>query len=87
MLVYKSCIYLSKKLETYIWKLIFCFPCCFLWTFPIISSDDTVFSFVLQGKGQDETTGTTFSGVVRASEAKILPEEPENETDVDECIK
>ncbi|VDK71401.1 unnamed protein product [Litomosoides sigmodontis] len=41
----------------------------------------------LKGKGQDETTGTTFTGVVRASEAKILPEEPENETDVDDCIK
>ncbi|EJD76214.1 LMOD1 protein [Loa loa] len=41
----------------------------------------------LKGKGQDETTGTTFSGVVRAFEAKILPEEPENETDVDDCIK
>lgn len=41
----------------------------------------------LKGKGQDETTGTTFGGVVRAFEAKLLPEEPENLTDVDECIK
>ncbi|MCP9260352.1 Tropomodulin [Dirofilaria immitis] len=40
-----------------------------------------------EGKGQDETTGTTFSGVVRAFEPKILPEEPENETDVDDCIR
>lgn len=48
---------------------------------------ETVFLLQLQGKGQDETTGTTFSGVVRAFEAKILPEEPENETDVDDCIK
>ncbi|VDK88931.1 unnamed protein product, partial [Onchocerca ochengi] len=41
----------------------------------------------LKGKGQDETTGTTFSGVVRAFEAKVLPDEPENDTDVDECIR
>ncbi|VDN04102.1 unnamed protein product [Thelazia callipaeda] len=41
----------------------------------------------LKGKSQDEATGTTFRGVVRAFEAKILPEEPENETDVDDCIK
>lgn len=41
----------------------------------------------LKGKGQDETTGTTFRGVVRAFEPKIMPEEPENETDVDDCIK
>ncbi|VDM97584.1 unnamed protein product, partial [Onchocerca ochengi] len=41
----------------------------------------------LKGKGQDETTGTTFSGVVRVFEAKVLPDEPENDTDVDECIR
>lgn len=39
----------------------------------------------LLGKGQDESS--TFSGVIRASESKLLPEEPENETNVDDCIK
>ncbi|KHN74350.1 Tropomodulin, partial [Toxocara canis] len=33
------------------------------------------------GKGQDETTGTTFRGVVKAFEPKVIAEEPENETD------
>ncbi|MFH4976394.1 hypothetical protein AB6A40_003103 [Gnathostoma spinigerum] len=41
----------------------------------------------LKGKGQDESTGTTFSGVVRAFEPKLPPEETENETNVDECIE
>uniref|UniRef100_A0A158R5Z0 Tropomodulin n=1 Tax=Syphacia muris TaxID=451379 RepID=A0A158R5Z0_9BILA len=39
----------------------------------------------LLGKGQDESS--SFSSVIRASEVKLLPEEPENETDVDDCIK
>uniref|UniRef100_A0A915BRS0 Tropomodulin n=1 Tax=Parascaris univalens TaxID=6257 RepID=A0A915BRS0_PARUN len=41
----------------------------------------------LKGKGQDETTGTTFRGVIKAFEPKITAEEPENETDVDDCIR
>lgn len=54
----------------------------------------------LKGKGQDEITGTTFryahhlfsfilnlSGVIRAYEPKMMPDEPDNETDVDDCIK
>ncbi|VDM41064.1 unnamed protein product [Toxocara canis] len=41
----------------------------------------------LKGKGQDETTGTTFRGVVKAFEPKVIAEEPENETDVSDCIK
>ncbi|VDD91287.1 unnamed protein product [Enterobius vermicularis] len=45
----------------------------------------TQYHNALLGKGQDEHS--TFSGVIRASESKVLPEEPENETDVDDCIK
>lgn len=41
----------------------------------------------LKGKHQDDSTGTTFTGIVRAYEPKIIPDEPENETDVEDCIK
>uniref|UniRef100_A0A914EMD2 Tropomodulin n=1 Tax=Acrobeloides nanus TaxID=290746 RepID=A0A914EMD2_9BILA len=41
----------------------------------------------IKGKTQDETTGTTFDGIVRAYEPRIVPEEPENQTDVEECIR
>ncbi|VDN53698.1 unnamed protein product, partial [Dracunculus medinensis] len=41
----------------------------------------------LKGKSQDESTGTTFRGVVRSFEPKIIPEEPENTTDIEDCIR
>ncbi|VDK17324.1 unnamed protein product [Anisakis simplex] len=41
----------------------------------------------LKGKAQDESTGTTFRGVIKAFEPKVIAEEPENQTDVDDCIK
>lgn len=41
----------------------------------------------LSGKQQDDSTGTTFSGVIRAYEPKETPDEPDNQTDVDDCIK
>lgn len=41
----------------------------------------------LKGRGQDESTGTTFSGIIRAYEPKVIPDEPDNETDVDDCIR
>ncbi|VDL74804.1 unnamed protein product [Nippostrongylus brasiliensis] len=41
----------------------------------------------LKGKQQDDHTGTTFAGIIRAYEPKEMPDEPDNETDVDDCIK
>ncbi|KAK5977956.1 Tropomodulin [Trichostrongylus colubriformis] len=41
----------------------------------------------LKGKQQDDSTGTTFTGIIRAYEPKEMPDEPENDTNVDECIK
>jgi tropomodulin len=41
----------------------------------------------LKGKTQDENTGTTFDGIVKAYQPRIVPDEGENETDVDDCIK
>ncbi|CAI4227290.1 unnamed protein product [Auanema sp. JU1783] len=41
----------------------------------------------LKGKRQDDATGTTFSGIIRGYEPKIIPDEPENETNVDDCIE
>ncbi|KAK6011942.1 Tropomodulin, partial [Ostertagia ostertagi] len=41
----------------------------------------------LKGKQQDDSTGTTFAGIIRAYEPKETPDEPENDTNVDECIK
>ncbi|EPB77493.1 Tropomodulin [Ancylostoma ceylanicum] len=41
----------------------------------------------LKGKQQDESTGMTFAGIIRAYEPKETPDEPDNETDVDDCIK
>ncbi|ETN85504.1 Tropomodulin [Necator americanus] len=40
----------------------------------------------LKGKQQDDSTGTTFAGVIRGYEPKETPDEPDNETDVDDCI-
>lgn len=40
----------------------------------------------LKGKVQDENTGTTFDNVVKAYQPRIVPDEGENETDVDSCI-
>lgn len=42
---------------------------------------------VLKGKTQDETTGMTFNGVIKAYKPQIIPDEPENETDIEDCIK
>ncbi|VDP36568.1 unnamed protein product [Heligmosomoides polygyrus] len=41
----------------------------------------------LKGKSQDDSTGTTFAGIIRAYEPKEMPDEPENATDVDQCIQ
>ncbi|TKR96934.1 hypothetical protein L596_010879 [Steinernema carpocapsae] len=41
----------------------------------------------LKGKTQDESTGTSFSGVVRSFEPNAIPDEPINQTNVDDCIK
>lgn len=42
----------------------------------------------LKGRGQDENTGgISFNGVIKAYQPRIVPDEPENETDVDDCIK
>ncbi|KAI6210395.1 Tropomodulin [Aphelenchoides besseyi] len=40
----------------------------------------------LKGKQQDDQTGTTFDGIVKAYQPRIIPDEGENETDVDDCI-
>uniref|UniRef100_A0A914WWF9 Phytanoyl-CoA hydroxylase-interacting protein-like C-terminal domain-containing protein n=1 Tax=Plectus sambesii TaxID=2011161 RepID=A0A914WWF9_9BILA len=41
----------------------------------------------LKGKPQDETTGMSFTGVIKSSLPKIIPEEPPNQTNVDDCIE
>lgn len=41
----------------------------------------------LKGKTQDESTGISFNGVIKAFEPRVVPDEPENETDVEDCIK
>uniref|UniRef100_A0A1I7YYL8 Tropomodulin n=1 Tax=Steinernema glaseri TaxID=37863 RepID=A0A1I7YYL8_9BILA len=41
----------------------------------------------LKGKTQDDSTGTSFSGIVKAFEPNVIPDEPINQTNVDECIK
>ncbi|CAD6184541.1 unnamed protein product [Caenorhabditis auriculariae] len=41
----------------------------------------------LKGKMQDDSTGTTFNGIVQSYQPRIVPDEPDNETDVDDCIK
>lgn len=41
----------------------------------------------LKGRGQDESTGLSFNGVIKAYQPKIVPDEPENETDVEQCIR
>ncbi|KJH53267.1 Tropomodulin [Dictyocaulus viviparus] len=40
----------------------------------------------LKGKQQDDGMGS-FSGVIRAYEPKEMPDEPDNETNVDDCIR
>ncbi|PAV85293.1 hypothetical protein WR25_03589 [Diploscapter pachys] len=40
----------------------------------------------LKGRPQDDSTGTTFTGIIKAYEPKPVPDEPDNETDVDDCI-
>ncbi|CAB3410675.1 unnamed protein product [Caenorhabditis bovis] len=40
----------------------------------------------LKGKSQDETTGTTFNGIVQSYVPRIVPDEPDNDTDVEACI-
>lgn len=41
----------------------------------------------LKGKAQDENSTTTFDGVIKAYQPRIVPDEPDNETNVDECIQ
>jgi tropomodulin len=41
----------------------------------------------LKGKNQDEDTGTSFNGIVKAYMPRIVPDEPENMTDVEDCLK
>ncbi len=41
----------------------------------------------LRGKPQDATSGTSFTGIVKAALPKLLPEEGENDTDVDAVIE
>lgn len=41
----------------------------------------------LKGRAQNEETGFSFSGVIKAFQPRVVPDEPENETDVEDCIK
>lgn len=41
----------------------------------------------LKGKGQDDDTGISFNNVVKAYQPRIVPDEGENETDVESCTK
>uniref|UniRef100_A0A914YL33 Tropomodulin n=1 Tax=Panagrolaimus superbus TaxID=310955 RepID=A0A914YL33_9BILA len=42
---------------------------------------------VIKGKSQDENTGTSFNNVVKAYQPRAVPDEGENETDVEDCLK
>ncbi|CAK5062352.1 unnamed protein product [Meloidogyne enterolobii] len=41
----------------------------------------------LKGRGQNEETGFSFNGVIKAFQPRPVPDEPENETDVEDCIR
>lgn len=41
----------------------------------------------LKGRTQDDDTGSSFNGVIKAYMPRIVPDEPENQTDVEQCIK
>ncbi|KAI3416118.1 hypothetical protein GPALN_005667 [Globodera pallida] len=41
----------------------------------------------LKGKGQNEETGISFTGVIKAFQPRVVPDEPENVTDVEECTR
>ena len=41
----------------------------------------------LKGKGQDEETGISFNNIVKAYQPRIVPDEGENETDVEACMR
>ncbi|GMT28438.1 hypothetical protein PFISCL1PPCAC_19735, partial [Pristionchus fissidentatus] len=41
----------------------------------------------LKGRQQDDDSGITFGGLIRAPTQKVIPDEPENETNVDDCIE
>lgn len=41
----------------------------------------------LKGRRQDDDSGIAFDGVIRAPTQKMIPDEPENETNVDDCIE
>uniref|UniRef100_A0A0K0DS93 Tropomodulin n=2 Tax=Strongyloides stercoralis TaxID=6248 RepID=A0A0K0DS93_STRER len=41
----------------------------------------------LKGKGQDDGTGTSFGSVIKGFEPRIVQDEPENQTNIEECIK
>uniref|UniRef100_A0AC35FCP3 Tropomodulin n=1 Tax=Panagrolaimus sp. PS1159 TaxID=55785 RepID=A0AC35FCP3_9BILA len=42
---------------------------------------------VVKGKSQDENTGTSFNNIVKAYQPRVVPDEGENETDVEDCLK
>uniref|UniRef100_A0A1I7S893 Tropomodulin n=1 Tax=Bursaphelenchus xylophilus TaxID=6326 RepID=A0A1I7S893_BURXY len=48
--------------------------------------NQTQYYNALKGKAQDENTAT-FDGVIKAYQPRIVPDEPENQTDVDQCIQ
>lgn len=41
----------------------------------------------LKGKTQDENTGISFNGIIKAYQPRIVPNEPDNQTNVEDCIK
>jgi hypothetical protein len=41
----------------------------------------------LKGRGQNEETGFSFNGVIKAFQPRPVPDEPENENDIEDCIK
>jgi tropomodulin len=40
----------------------------------------------IKGKGQDENTGMSFNNVVKAYQPRAVPDEGENETNVEDCL-
>uniref|UniRef100_A0AC34QUG7 Tropomodulin n=1 Tax=Panagrolaimus sp. JU765 TaxID=591449 RepID=A0AC34QUG7_9BILA len=41
----------------------------------------------VKGKGQDENTGFAFNNIVKAYQPRLVPDEGENDTDVEACIQ
>jgi tropomodulin len=40
----------------------------------------------IKGKAQDENTGVSFNNIVKAYQPRVVPDEGENETNVEECL-